>query len=344
MLGYLQTVLRGVFALLLVISVPANAATNFSSLYVFGDSLVDSGNAQAGSALLGLPDPAPANAGYFEGRFSNGLNFADYLSLSINGQRATAYLAGGNNYAVGGALTAFQLGEVSPSFPAQLGIFQSTGQTIASDALVLVTFGGNDIRSIIGNIGTADFSAANTALSDGLASLVALGARNIVVVGIPDIGDLPRTRQVAAQNNFPAITTIATDRSIALNGLFEATAEQADALPGADVRFFDLFGLEQDLFADPAAFGLPAALNRTTTCQQGGVAAVVGGCVGYLYFDDIHPTTAVHQVIAQGIGQLLASPAAVPEPATWAMMIVGIGACGAMMRRRRLVTLRAAAR
>jgi len=29
--------------------------------------------------------------------------------------------------------------------------------------------------------------------------------------------------------------------------------------------------------------------------------------------------------------------AAVPEPATWAMMIVGFGAAGAMMRRRRAV-------
>jgi hypothetical protein len=31
----------------------------------------------------------------------------------------------------------------------------------------------------------------------------------------------------------------------------------------------------------------------------------------------------------------LASPAAVPEPATWAMMIVGFGGVGALMRRRR---------
>jgi hypothetical protein len=31
----------------------------------------------------------------------------------------------------------------------------------------------------------------------------------------------------------------------------------------------------------------------------------------------------------------LASPAAVPEPATWAMMIIGFGGVGALMRRRR---------
>ncbi|MBA2466428.1 MAG: PEPxxWA-CTERM sorting domain-containing protein, partial [Sphingomonas sp.] len=32
-----------------------------------------------------------------------------------------------------------------------------------------------------------------------------------------------------------------------------------------------------------------------------------------------------------------AGPGAVPEPATWAMMLIGFGATGAAMRRRRKV-------
>lgn len=35
-------------------------------------------------------------------------------------------------------------------------------------------------------------------------------------------------------------------------------------------------------------------------------------------------------------GTLAFSPAAVPEPATWAMMIIGFGAAGSVIRRRRL--------
>jgi len=67
-------------------------ASAYSELLVFGDSLVDSGNARIGAIAMGLPDPAPPELGYFQGRFSNGYNFADYLSLGYWGAPATAYL------------------------------------------------------------------------------------------------------------------------------------------------------------------------------------------------------------------------------------------------------------
>jgi hypothetical protein len=44
--------------------------------------------------------------------------------------------------------------------------------------------------------------------------------------------------------------------------------------------------------------------------------------------------------LIQGVGQIrLDGIAAVPEPATWAMMITGFGAAGAMLRRRRALAL-----
>ena len=181
---------------LAVATTPASATT-FSSLIVFGDSLVDSGNAQIGSILNNLPDPAPAAAGYASGRFSNGANFADYLNVGINGSLATAYLQGGANFAVGGALAAYKPGGIIPSFVEQLAIFGSLNQPISSTALVLVTFGGNDVRATIGVNGTPDFSASVSALQTGLAALISAGARNIVVTGVPDIGDLPGTRAAA---------------------------------------------------------------------------------------------------------------------------------------------------
>jgi len=51
---------------------------------------------------------------------------------------------------------------------------------------------------------------------------------------------------------------------------------------------------------------------------------------------NVHPTEQGYAVIAQ---QLAASgPSAVPEPATWAMMILGFGAIGASMRRSKQST------
>ena len=61
--------------------------------------------------------------------------------------------------------------------------------------------------------------------------------------------------------------------------------------------------------------------------------AVVNGeidCTGFFSFDGTHPTAAIHRVIAGRVEQILA----VPEPATWAMLITGFGLVGVALRRR----------
>jgi outer membrane lipase/esterase len=315
---------------------PVSAAT-FSSLLVFGDSLVDTGNAQTGSLAAGLPDPAPASAGYSNGRFSNGPNFADFLSVGIGAGLSSPYLQGGSNFGVGGA-QAYTAGGAIPGFAQQLAIFGSLNQPISSSALVLVTFGGNDVRATLSNPGTADFTASIAALSTGLDALIAAGARNIVVTGVPDIGDLPGSRKVAGALGNPGILTLATARSAALSSAFATTTATVAQATGANVQFFDLLGLEASLIADPTAFGLPSTLIRDTSCVAAG--AVAEGCSGYLYFDDLHPTTQIHAVIANRI----ALQAAVPEPATWTMLLLGFALVGGALRRTpRLRIARAAA-
>src|SRR5215216_526009 len=66
--------------------------SSFTGVYVFGDSLVDPGNALKAAELLNdlpfsdLPNGAPTAAkGYFEGRFSDGYNSADLISNKVTG-------------------------------------------------------------------------------------------------------------------------------------------------------------------------------------------------------------------------------------------------------------------
>jgi phospholipase/lecithinase/hemolysin len=47
-----------------------------------------------------------------------------------------------------------------------------------------------------------------------------------------------------------------------------------------------------------------------------------------LYWDDIHPTAPVHALWAKGF------EAAVPEPSTWAMLLVGFACLGFTGYRR----------
>ena len=313
-----------VFLLCLALTCGAAQAAPFSELLVFGDSLVDSGNAHLGHPA-GTADPTPASLGYYQGRFSNGYNFADYLSLNYFGTPATPFLAGGTNFAVGGATAAFNPGETSPSFLPQLQLFAGTMQPIPSNALVLVTFGGNDVRSVLADPGSVDFTPTLTAMSTGLAMLAGAGAEHIVVTGIADIGALPSSQPFGS-----AATALATARAQALNAQFAALSSSLALSTGANIQFFDLFGFEASLLADPGAYDLPP-LDTTTPCQSAGAAAVISGCNGYLYFDSIHPTTQVHEVIADAIEQQLA----VPEPRSWALLLFGFALMGMGSAARR---------
>ena len=309
----------------------AQAATIFTDLFVFGDSLVDSGNAQAARLASGGVDPAPASLGYFEGRFSNGLNFADYVSLDILGRPATASAFGGSNFSVGGAQAAEVAGDASPSFAEQIAFFTSSGQMITSNSLVLVTLGGNDVRSELAKAATVpgyqpNLNPARAALEAGLTSLVSLGARNIFVTGLPDVGQIPAVTSFGS----PALSGLGTQLSFGLNQAFGQTVAGLATQSGYNLQFFDLFAYQASIYANPGAAGLATPLDTSRACLQ--VPGAAPACNGFVYFDTIHPTTQVHRAIANGI---TAQVAAVPEPTTWAMMLIGFGAVGYSMRSRR---------
>jgi phospholipase/lecithinase/hemolysin len=321
------------FAALCLSPAIAQAGPTYSGLYVFGDSRVDSGNAYlaTGGAVA-----KPAD-GYAGGRFSNGFNFADYLSLAITGHPATALYAGGRNMAFGGATAEQVPGEISPSFLAQVGIYwNQVGTPIDSNALVLVTFGGNDVRDTILTGGQVNFASALTDFTDAVSALYGLGARHFAIVGSPDIGLLPAS--IAGVGGVPGRLDELTARSQQISMALRSTAQGLDSLPDVTADFFDLFAVEHDLLASPSSFGLPATLNTTTPCQIiGGGPAQTANCSNSLYFDAIHPTTQVHRAIADTLVQQLGI-SAVPEGQTWVLLIVGVAGVGAALRRRRAST------
>lgn len=316
----------------------SQSASGYGDLFVFGDSLVDSGNARAARLAAGGVDPAPPALGYFEGRFSNGYNFADYLSLDLLNRPATAAALGGTNFSVGGAQAAEVAGDASPSFSEQIALFQASGRTISSTSLVLVTFGGNDVRGQLAAAGAIpgyvpNLAPAVSALGAGLTSLIDLGARNIVVTGLPDVGQIP----VVTQLGSTTLSGLGTRLSFGLNQSFGQLVGGLATQTGYDLEFFDLFAYQQRIYADPAAFGVTTPLDTRRACLA--VPGAAPACDGFVYFDTIHPTTDLHRAIADGITDQVT---AVPEPATWAMLLVGFGLVGGALRRRRRYVARVA--
>lgn len=269
----------------------------FDALYVFGDSLSDSGNIPVGNA--GRP-VAP----YADGRFSNGPVAPEYLASNLGIAQSNVY-----NFAVGGATTGLANSDlVSPNPLASSGTlsqvltFAAAGMADPA-ALYMVWAGPNDFFSITD---PADIPAA---IGNAVTNLVTevtilhdLGAQHILLPNMPDLGVTP-----AEQGN--------TDGATALTQAFNQLL--AVSLPQY-VTQFDTFAVLDNVVATPGAFGFS---NVTDACVV--TPACVAGTLAqqnqFLFWDDVHPTTRAAQILAAGL-----TSAVVPEPGTFILIAAGM--------------------
>jgi outer membrane lipase/esterase len=310
------------------------AASAYSSLVVFGDSLSDSGNntLAVGTLAQTVTDNSyiPTFT-YASGVYSNGpvwaTQFADKLGLGL-----TPSLLGGTNYAFGGAQTSFyQYGLSTPSLTMQTGMYLTDKGGIAdATGLYVVAGGGNNIRATItavvaelmagtpwnipGIIGAAAMQFASD-IGNIVDSLQGAGAKDIIVWNAPNLGITPA---VTAAGGAGLGTLISQSFNDVLTWRLSSEI---------DVKTFDLFGLA----------GQAAANGFTNTTDACG--AINPACntdmSKNLFWDGIHPTTAAHTLIAENM-----YVTAVPEPETFVLMVVGLGLI-AMRTRRRAAALQA---
>lgn len=319
--------LRSALALAVAATLALPAAA-YDSLVVFGDSLSDNGN---NAIVIGKNAAQPISNTYVpaqpygSGTYSNGPVWATDLAASL-GLPLAPSLAGGTDYAYGGART----GPAASGFPfsllAQTGQFlASHGNTASSSGLYVLAGGGNNARSALEQLlpDGSNFAAvagdAAAAFATDIGSMVdalqAAGAVDILVWDVPNLGLAPA---VAAAG--PATAFVAT----ALSNLMNQALAARLAIEGSAVRTFNLFGFATQVAAAPALFGFADA---TTAC--GGAANA--DCSKFLWWDGIHPTAAAHAAIAQAV---LVQVAPIPEPETCALMLAGLAALGWRARRR----------
>lgn len=283
---------------ILLLSGPALASAQFTSLTVFGDSLSDTGNVSlaTGGALPG--------AGYATGRYSNGDLWVDGLATRLGLPLAPSG-AGGRNFAWGSAETG--PGATSsvtgvPTLVAQIAQFQAGGGTLGAGSLATVWAGGNDIFN-----GLAPNDAADRVVGS-LSTLQTLGASRILVVNLVDLGQLPRFRGGAQELAMSGASDAFNARlALGVAGLASSRIALVDV-----ASFFD------------AALSNPAAFGFTNTTDKG--QPLGAGGANYVWWDESHPTTKAHGLVAD-----LAYTAAVPEPASLAAIGLGLAA----VRRRR---------
>lgn len=248
-----------------------------NEIYVFGDSLSETGNL---FALAEYPPSPP----YFEGHFSNGLVWVEYLAtrLGLDYHQQT-------NFAWGGALTGSgnYINPLLPGLKEQINQYISNTPVADPNALYFIWAGANDFYA-------ADFTQTDpqtvvtTAVAnivEAVESLVNQGAEHVVVLGLPDVGKTPEVRQLGT-----SVQLFFSQISQAFNGML---AQSLSQLPEA--IYIDIYSRFNEIINNPNKFGLD---NVIEACLNISPFTLCDDPATYLFWDGVHPTTRTHQMIA----------------------------------------------
>jgi outer membrane lipase/esterase len=281
----------------------------FDGIVVFGDSLSDPGNVFALTGQYSVRPFAPIpSAPYAIGglHFTNGETWVERLSRRLGSPtgagpavRAPAVYT---NYAFGGARARPGGPSASPDLGAQIAMyFTNRGATADPDALHVVWLGANDVRDALealavdptGATSMSIVQAAITAIASNAVTLWSAGARTLLV---PNVPNLALTPAIAAQ---PApVRGAAAQLSAGYNAALAQALQGLESLPGLRVMRLDVHALLGSVVAAPSVYGLA---NTAEPCLRFGVLvdAICAAPWRYAFWDAIHPTAAVHRILAE---------------------------------------------
>ena len=292
-------------AAITIAATDVEGAIAYTGLYSFGDSLTDSGNVAVATGGL---RPYPS------GRFTDGPTWAEQLATGFLGlPEHSPSLLGGSNHAWGGAWISGG-GEV-PTVADQVNGFVAAVGTFLGTDLVTIWAGANEFFAPLeAGDPPPDPAATAAGLSDLIGTLAGVGAMNVLVLNLPNLGETPALRAAAA---------IATPWTESFNvSLAEGVDAQRGAL-GINIIETDIFSLSGDVIGNPEKYGLT---NSTGTVFPD----LLLDPTKTAYWDSVHPTAVVHGIFAQKIARDIG----IPEPsATVYLLIVSVFLGSRRLRR-----------
>jgi phospholipase/lecithinase/hemolysin len=296
------------------ITQPALAAAPFTEIIAFGDSLTDVGNV----AGLTVPGVSPVIFGYYqETHFSDNIiwveTLANYWGLPARtpGRTSTTLPPNptGNTWAWGGSEAA--AGTVQPQGVIEPipNLLAEINEYILSNTLnpnsLYTIWSGADNLLVGGNFGPIAAKKAVKAVKAAMQRLDLAGARHILVFNMPQLGDTPSAQAGGDISIFLADLYThfynkdlrRTLKKLAKNKHFHANIYFVDIFSEIlkVVTIVNRGGTYVPSFFVP---GPPVAINNVkdeglTFFQNTGYFPP-----NYLFWDDVHPTTQGHQVVA----------------------------------------------
>jgi phospholipase/lecithinase/hemolysin len=313
-LGLLSTLL------LIFTSVGANAQAGpptpeYTSIVVFGDSLSDTGNlAHLTYDKYGFRVPGPI-ADYTDGRFTDGFDtlppaqnysgvWIEQLAESIPSKPVVkSSLDGGTDYAYGFATTGsgtsvFAFGPGNSlsvnveNIGQQITDYLATHPRITPKTLFVVWGGANDLLNATSQ---SDVIEAGINQTLNIQRLIDAGATQFIVPNLPPLGLTPRLNGSLA-TSIPATAASALYNSVLGSGV--SLILEFNRNKHLHIAQLDVFALYTWIVASPANY----SLTNVTASSQG----MPVDPDTYLFWDDLHPTSHGHNILAVTAASILA--------------------------------------
>ena len=272
----------------------------FTGMFVFGDSLSDTGNTK--DSWLNLPDVPP----YYNGRFSNGPIWVDTISAELGFQLTHGLgTAAGEIRAFGGSQTGQGYSFfVIPNVGTQINNFLLNVQSnFSADDLIVLWAGGNDFI-----YGSAEPNETLANMASHITQLAGAGAETLFVPNLPPLETTPemQSRSTAEQQAM-------ADKIAYYNLILDSELALLRNSLGVNIISADTHSIFADLVLHKEYFGLtdvtsPACVSSGNLlplpiCNYGD--PVASNEYEYLFFDKAHPTQTAHSIIAEyGLGAL----------------------------------------
>ena len=272
-------------SLFAAIFVPQHSiAQPFSKLVVFGDSGVDTGNVGIASPpIVGFS--VPPSPPYYMSRFSNGPVWVDVLSDHLGLERPQPSLAGGTNYAYGGATT----GSIDNRFRDD-GLLDMDDQVV--EYLNDNTPSGGELFVISG---TSSFNDFNEGMTDPAKPITYIGQ---IVSDLHAAG----ARSMLISNTIESLGGPTPDLLRQFNDLITAEiAAQRIANPDLTIYEYNIDQAMNAILANPSAIGVTNVDGQA--CGDCNFAFnpfpedIAANPDSFLRFDEVHLTAPVQRFL-----------------------------------------------
>jgi phospholipase/lecithinase/hemolysin len=266
-------VIRILLTISILLSASSALAGPFGEVVVFGDSLSDNGN-----YVLFEGQPLPDPELYWEGRLSNGPVWVEYLTDPDH------FNTNLTDRAFGGAQTD---GLIPPGLIEQVRAhILAAGSSLSPTNLYVIWIGGNDFLN-----GDGNFQEAIDNINDAMTDLADHGAMSMLILNLPDLGAIPDT---LGSTEAPPATEYSVNFNAALASMIDAFST---AHPSIDIYEFDFNAFFLEVRNNPAALGF------TNVTEPAPKLASPNNFEdsGYFFWDDVHPTTHSHALIADRV-------------------------------------------